>query len=118
MMYSLLLVNLISPFVMILVGFLLKKHPVTDMDSHNGYNTPASRKSQERWDYAQSIAPDNFISLGKTLGIIEIILLAGVLLLPISPYAGMIAGSIVGMVFFFLGFYKTDTEIEKRFTNR
>ena len=37
---------------MILVGWILKKHPVMDMKSHNGYNTPASRKSQEHWDYA------------------------------------------------------------------
>ena len=41
-MYSLLLLNLIIPFVMILVGWILKKHPVMDMKSHNGYNTPAS----------------------------------------------------------------------------
>lgn len=55
-MYSLLLLNFIVSFVMLLVGWLLKKNPVTDMSSHNGYNTPASRKSQRHWDYAQRIA--------------------------------------------------------------
>ena len=35
------------------------------MDRSNGYNTPTSRKSQEHWDYAQKIAPDIYISLGK-----------------------------------------------------
>ena len=55
-MYGLLVLNLIVPFVMILVGYSFKKHPVTDMNSGNGYNTPTSRKSQEHWDYAQSIA--------------------------------------------------------------
>ena len=64
-MYSLLLLNLIIPFVMILVGDILKRHPVTDIKSGNGYNTPTSRKSQEHWNYAQSIAPNNFISLGR-----------------------------------------------------
>ena len=64
-MYSLLLLNLIMPFVMIFVGFILKKHPVTDIKSGNGYNTPTSRKSQGHWDYAQSIAPDIFISFGN-----------------------------------------------------
>lgn len=63
-----LLLNLIIPFVMILVGYLFMKHPVWDMESHNGYNTPTSRKSQAHWDYAQSIAPGIFISLGKKLG--------------------------------------------------
>lgn len=46
-MYYLLFLNLIVPFVMILVGDILKKHPVSDMSKHNGYNTPTSRKSQE-----------------------------------------------------------------------
>lgn len=68
-MYGLLLLNLIVPYVMILVGHIFKKHPVSDMKSQNGYNTPTSRKSQAHWDYAQSIAPDIFISIGKILGI-------------------------------------------------
>ena len=53
-MEALLILNLIMPFVMILVGYLLKKHPVLDMSTHNGYNTSVSRRSQEHWDYAQS----------------------------------------------------------------
>ena len=56
LMYGLLILNFVIPFVMIFVGYILKKHPVKDMNSGNGYNTPSSRKSQEHWDYAQSIA--------------------------------------------------------------
>ena len=59
-MYGLLILNFVIPFVMIFVGYILKKHPVKDMNSGNGYNTPSSRKSQEHWDYAQSIAPNIF----------------------------------------------------------
>ena len=73
-MYSLLTVNLIMPFVMVSVGHTFKKHPASDMDSNNGYNTPTSRKTREHWEYAQSIAPDIFISFGKALGLIEILL--------------------------------------------
>ena len=115
-MYSLLLLNLIMPFVMILVGSMFKKHPVTNMKSNNGYNTPASRKSQEHWDYAQSIAPDNFISLGKTLGIIEVILSGVMFFLHISADTALIAGTCVGAGFLVLAFYKTDSEIEKKFS--
>lgn len=115
-MYSLLLLNLIIPFVMILVGWILKKHHVTDMKSHNGYNTPMSRKSQEHWDYAQSIAPHNYIFLGKILGVIEIILSVVFLLLQISVGAALVAGAGVGVGFLLFGFYKTDTEIERKFT--
>lgn len=115
-MYFLLLLNLIIPFVMILVGSILKKHPVTDMKTSNGYSTPTSRKSQEHWDYAQSIAPDNFISLGKTLGVIEIILNVVMFFWCKTVYTTLIVGMCVGGGFLFLWFYKTDSEIEKNFT--
>lgn len=103
--------NLIMPFVMILVGVLFKRHPVSDMSSQNGYNTPVSRKSQAHWDYAQSIVPDIFISLGKILGVIEIILSVVMLLLHASSQTALIAGGCAGVIFLFYGFYKTDSEV-------
>jgi len=112
-MYGLLLLNLIVPYVMILVGHIFKKHPVSDMKSQNGYNTSTSRKSQAHWDYAQSIAPDIFISIGKILGIIEIILSVFMLLVRASYQAALIVGGCVGVGFLLFGFYKTDSEIEK-----
>ena len=115
-MYSLLLLNLIIPFVMILVGWILKKHPVMDMKSHNGYNTPASRKSQEHWDYAQNIAPYNYIFLGKILGVIEIILSVVFLRLHISVGVALIVGICVEARFLIFGFYQTDAEIERKLT--
>ena len=98
-MYSLLLLNLIIPFVMILVGDILKRHPATDIKSGNGYNTPTARKSQEHWNYAQSIAPNNFISLGKVLGVVEIILSIGMFLLQISVNIALTVGICTGIVF-------------------
>lgn len=68
-MYGLIALNFIIPFVMVFVGYILKKHPVKDMTSGNGYNTPTSRKSQEHWDYAQSIAPNIFIGISYTINI-------------------------------------------------
>lgn len=85
-MYSLLILNFIIPFVMILLGYLLKKYPVTDRNSGCGYNTPASRSSQEHWDYAQEIAPDIF------------------------------RGIAIGVIFLLLGFYRTETKIKNRFS--
>lgn len=85
------------------------------MKSQNGYNTPTSRKSQAHWDYAQSIAPDIFISIGKVLGIIEIILSVLMLLVQVSYQVALIAGGCVGVGFLLFGFYKTDLEIEKKF---
>ena len=114
-MYFLLLLNLIVPFVMILVRDILKKHPVSDMSKHNGYNTPTSRKSQEHWEYAQSIAPHIFIFTGKILGLVEIFLSAVMFLLHTSIDIALIVGGCVGFGFMFYGIFKTDSEIEKKF---
>ena len=38
-MYGLIALNFIIPFVMVFVGYILKKHPVKDMTSGNGYNS-------------------------------------------------------------------------------
>src|SRR5699024_12794978 len=91
-MYGLLILNFVIPFVMIFVGYILKKHPVKDMNSGNGYNTPSSRKSQEHWDYAQSIAPNIVIGIGKTLGLVEIVLCISLLFLNISAQSTVFAG--------------------------
>lgn len=116
-MIFLLLLNLIVPFVMILVGYILKRCPVSDMKSGNGYNTPTSRKSQAHWNYAQSIAPDIFIFLGKILGIIEIIFSVVMFLFHASTDIALIIGSCVGVVFLLFAFYETDSEIEKFIAN-
>lgn len=114
-MYALVLLNFIVPFVMVLVGYLLKKYPVKDMGSQNGYNTPASRKSQEHWDYAQGIAPGIFMGMGKWSGIAE-------LMLTIFLFAGkapvgcfLAAGSALGFSCLILAFYKTETRIKEKF---
>lgn len=112
-MYSLLTVNLIMPFVMVSVGHTFKKHPASDMDSNNGYNTPTSRKTREHWEFAQSIAPDIFISFGKALGLIEILLSVVMYLFHVSIHVALSVGGFVGLGFLFLGFYKTDLEIER-----
>lgn len=100
---------------MILVGDMLKKKPVSDMSKHTGYNTPTSRKSQEHWDYAQGIAPHIFISIGKILGVVEILISVVMFLLHTPIDSALIVGVCVGFGFMFYGFFKTDSEIEKKY---
>lgn len=116
-MYGMFVLNFIIPFVMVFAGYILKKHPAKDMTSGNGYNTPTSRKSQEHWDYAQSIAPDIFIGTGKTLGLVEIVLCISLLFLHISVQSTVFAGVVIGIIFLILGFYKTETGITSKFMN-
>lgn len=117
-MQVLLLLNFIIPFVMILVGGILKKHSVSDMNSQNGYNTPTSRKSQAHWDYAQNVAPDIFISLGKILCLIELVASIVLFLLHAKVWISVVIGMCIGFVFLVLGFYRTDSKIKKEFENK
>ncbi len=110
-----LLLNLIMPLVLLLVASMLKKHPCRDMDSGNGYNTPAARKSRARWEYAQSIAPEVYLSLGKTLLAVEVLLSAALLLLRVPEDTGLAAGITVGVVFMLGGFFLVDSRIEENF---
>ena len=116
-MYYLLFLNLIIPFVMIIVGYILKKYPAKNMKSNNGYNTPTSRKSKEHWEYAQSIAPNIFINYGKTLVIVEIFSSIILPLFDVSINNTVLVGIILGFIFLSFSFYKTENKIKKRFMN-
>lgn len=116
-MYWLLVLNLIIPFVMIIVGDILKKHPVENMKSNNGYNTPTSRKSKAHWEYAQSIAPDIFINHGKILVIVEIFFSIFLTLFNVSINNTVLVGIILGFIILFCSFYKTENKIKRRFMN-
>lgn len=114
-MQALLLLNFIVPFVMILVGVLLKRHPVSDMRTQNGYNTPVSRKSQAHWDYAQQIAPDIYIVLGRCLFAVETVLSVILWLFRIPVEKSILIGSGIGIAFLVYGFYHTDRKIREKF---
>lgn len=109
---GMLLLNFIVPLVMILVGNMLKKHPVTDMRSQNGYNTPVSRRSQVHWDYAQKFAPEIFIRMGKYLLAAEAVLNVVLLLLRVSVNWALIIGGGIGLAALIGGFLNTDSKIE------
>lgn len=117
-MYALLLLNYIMPFVMITVGVMLKKWPAADMGKQNGYNTPTSRKSQAHWEYAQQIAPDIYIALGKYLFIVEIILNILLFIMGISVEGSLMIGEGLGLVCLFYSFYYTDEKIKEKFSDK
>ena len=45
-------------------GWLMKKHPPKGRNALYGYRTPASMKSQARWDFAQGLAASSLMRLG------------------------------------------------------
>lgn len=117
-MYAMLLLNFICPFVMVLVGIILKKHPVSDMRKQSGYSTPTSRKSQEHWDYAQQIAPDICITFGKYLFVAEIIVSILLFFMRVSIETSLLVGEVIGFGCLFYSLYYIDGKIEEKFTDK
>lgn len=112
-MKALLILNLIFPLVMILVAHILKKSPVWDMGSHQGYNTPSSRLSQAHWNYAQTKAPGYFLSIGKW-GLLVEVLWSLISLLPmVDLYVSLWIGGALGLAALVLAFCKTEKDIKE-----
>ncbi len=116
---SLLLLNFIVPFVMVLLGVIQRKFPADNMGAHkrvrynqNGYSTPVSTRSQAHWDYAQKIAPVLFIRLGTYLFAAEAVLSLGLFLLRVSMYWILALGSGIGFAGLIGAFLYTDAKIE------
>lgn len=112
------LFGLITPFVMVLVGYVLKRHPQTDMHKQNGYCTPAAKRSQARWDYAQRIAPEFYVRLGVVLGAIEIVLSPALILLGTGFETALYTCVGIGLAFLIISFFIVDSVIEKKFENQ
>lgn len=45
--------NLLIPLLMLIIGLVWEKHPVTDINGAIGYRTARSMKNQETWNFAQ-----------------------------------------------------------------
>ncbi len=114
-MYTMLLLNFITPFVMMYVGSIFKKHPVKDRTTQNGYNTPLSRKSQAHWDYAQSIAPDIFLSIGRFACAFELVFNLFLFFCRVPIDTALTAGTATGLLFLAGGFYKTEQKLKQKF---
>lgn len=114
-MYGLLVLNFVVPFVMVLVGVLMKRYPAADWDSQNGYNTPASRKSQEHWEFAQKAAPGVFVRVGVVAAVAEAVLSLGSFVFRVPAVAVLAVGNVIGFFFLFVGFFRMEMLIDDRF---
>lgn len=112
-MKALLILNLIFPLVMILVASILKKSPVWDMGSHQGYNTPSARKSQKHWNYAQTKAPEYFLPIGKWTLLVEVLWSLISLLPAVNLYISLWIGGAVGLASLILAFCMTEKDIRE-----
>ena len=122
-MVKLTILNYVIPVVLLAVGFWLKRnqHPYPGPGGSatkwkvdlSGYNTPESRKSKARWDYAQQIAPAYFLRNGKAA-------LAAALACTVFGFfvryeAVLIIGAAVGFGCVIEAFVETEKELKANF---
>lgn len=112
-MLNCLFASFITCFVMILVGYIFKKHPYKQIGS-NGYSTPKSRSSQEIWDYAQLIAPNIFINYGKIFLLITLITLLILVIFPLQINSFNNLTIFVATIELFIPFYQIETKLSKK----
>lgn len=64
--------SIFIPIIIIFLGYYIKIKPSKKIGGC-GYDTITSRKSQEIWDYAQSVAPKYVLRVGYTFLVINLL---------------------------------------------
>ena len=70
--------NLLTPLVMIIFGYIYSKKPPQKPKSkfaYSGYRTPMSMKNEETWEYAHRFFGKLWFRFGIAVGLISIIVL-------------------------------------------
>ncbi|MEE1304994.1 MAG: SdpI family protein [Agathobacter sp.] len=65
--------NLFVPILMLLIGYMMKKHPPKDINGIIGYRTARSTKSKEAWDFAQNYCGSLWLKVSIPMIVIAII---------------------------------------------
>ena len=69
--------SVLTPVSIAVVGMVLQKHPVRDINSWSGYRTARSMKSQEAWDFAQKYSAEIWTKGGVVLAVVSAAVMLG-----------------------------------------
>ena len=97
--------------VFVISGRLFKKYPPKHNNLWYGYRTPSSKKSQERWDFAQIYSASELIKTGLILMLIG---LAG-LFCSVEPLISLLAGITVVIISCIVVIYRVERALIKKF---
>lgn len=99
--------------IFILVGILMIVFPPKKINSLYGYRTSASRKSQERWDFAQKYSAKEMIKLG---GLMSLFSFVGFVYRPSESMATIIGIGLAIAIAVIL-IVRVESAIKKRFSD-
>lgn len=63
------------PLLLIVIGKIFEKHPIKEPNIAIGFRTKLSMMNKETWDYAQRLFPKVWISLGRIMLPLSLIIL-------------------------------------------
>lgn len=106
---------LICGLVFIATGFFIKKKPPKNINSLYGYRTPASMKSQERWDFAQIYGAVQMVKAGVLLCILGLVAAMFLYYFSVSMPVSLIIFSAVLLLVSLLLILKVEAALKKKF---
>ncbi|WP_086478465.1 MULTISPECIES: SdpI family protein [Arenibacter] len=94
----------------ILIGWISLKYPPKKINNWYGYRTSSSKKSQERWDFAQHYSSKEMIRMGFLLILISFL---GFFMAPsiVEGFAGILIILILTMILL----YRVERAIKNKF---
>lgn len=111
--------DLMIPFIMILIGFVMRKHPPKDINPIYGYRTARSMQSQEAWDYAHQVCGKVWLICGP---ITLILIIASKIITPritgLKPDELTFYHLAVSLVILILTIPIVETALSKRFDHK
>ena len=110
-MNTLFLLPITTGPVFIIAGFIMLKFPPKNINGIYGYRTPGSKKSQERWDFAQNFAAKELIKIGSVL---TITCFTGLMYKPDENMATIIATAIT-LVMVAVLIFRVEFAIKRKF---
>lgn len=92
-------------------SILMRRYPPKEINYLYGYRTAQSMLSQERWDFAQQVAAQEFLKWGALLSLLA---LSG-LFINIDIVLGLILGIALGIGLVIIPWVRTERALKQRF---
>lgn len=104
-------VSMVCGVVFTGVALIMLLFPPRKINDLYGYRTNSSKKSQQRWDFAQRFSAWRMMEAGVFLALVSI----GLDYAPISEAAGVVIELTLPIAVCFYMFFRTESAIKKKF---
>ena len=94
-----------------MTGYQIEKNPSKDRNGMSGYNTPGSRKSQKRWDFAQKYSAGKI----KTAAIMMMFAAFPLYFFDQGTTTNVLVSAGIILIFTFIPIFQTEAALNEKF---